>query len=295
MKHVLLISALFATQATPAQERFVSYDMEAYYEWFHEQSQVADHYEANSTLYTFVPQTKVHEGPCQSSAVLASLPAGQAVTNIGYADSYYLPEDEIDGYNDFWYHVRGKDTNNRSFSGYVWGAQIAKSWKRADLTGDGQAEFLMLGIASSPRKSPRDIKAEVRMLKDGKLIAAKEVPSLCVFEACGASTLLRVVKTAQGFPVIEASTMAIGCWAGLEKAFLYFDGSTLARVYHAEYTTQHEFANEAFTVKSGDSTQMCRYSHESESHEPVWACKAVSAGNGRAAVALQERDARPGR
>lgn len=291
MKNILFLSALLAVQAIPAQERFISHSLEGYYDWFHEQSQVADHYQHRTTLYTFLPGTTVHENPCAEARIQATLPAGSPVTNLSYEDEYYLPQDEIDGYGDFWYHVEGQSRDGKAFSGYVWGAQIAKGYSHSDLNGDGQKELLLLGISSQPRVELRDIKAEIRVLRNGELITAKSVLGLCVFEDCASSPLIRVFSTQHGFPIIEASTMTVGCWAGIEKAFYYFDGANLNRVYQAEYTTQQEIANESFIVSQKQSVQLCRYSHEGKNYTPVWKCKTLESDKDRADVALKSENA----
>ncbi|MCB0569686.1 MAG: hypothetical protein KDC66_07990 [Phaeodactylibacter sp.] len=287
MKNTLLISALISVQSLNAQGRFVSPQFEDDYDWFQEQSQVDKLYSDNSTLYIFTEKAAVRQGPCQASAAITYLPAGFSVQNIAYADGYYFPEDEVDGYGDIWYHVYGKDAVGQSFVGYIWGASIAKGWRFEDLDEDGKAEFLMLGVSSQARKGLRDIKAEIRILQNGKIQLQQQVPGLCVFEDCETSPLLRVIHSPQGFTIVEASTMAVGCWAGIEKAFFYWDGYHLQRVYHAEYTTHHEFANESFVVNSTSGTQLCQYSHEDESHVPVWKCKTIRAGgDSRAAIAM---------
>ncbi|MEQ8702440.1 MAG: hypothetical protein RIC19_00910 [Phaeodactylibacter sp.] len=287
MKNFLLISALFAAQATPAQDRFVNHDLEGYYDWFHEQSQVADHYEPNTTLYTFTASTQVHEGPCRDADVLTKLPLAFPVTNLSYDDPYFLPEDEINGYGDFWYHVTGRDDSGQPFQGYIWGADIAKSYYRTDLNKDQKPELVLLGISTQKRKNLRDINAEVRLVQEGQLMTASTIPGLCLFEDCAASSLLRVVHTPQGFPVIEASTMTVGCWAGIEKAFYFYDGTSLNRVYHAEYTTDHEIVSAPFIVNKGASAQICQYSHEGENYTPIWKCQPLEGDTDRAEVAME--------
>jgi len=210
-----------------------------------------------------------------------------AVTNIAYGDDYYLPEDEINGYGDIWYHVEGLTPAGKAFAGYIFGAQIAKGWRDQDITGDRQSEFLMMGVSSEPRQTLRDIKAELRIVQNGKLKAKTTIPGLCLFEDCASSPLLRAERTAQDFYMIEASTMTVGCWAGIERAFYYYDGKSLSRVYHAEYTTQKEFADEPFVVSKGSSAQVCEYSHEDQHYLPVWSCKTIK-DNGRAAVAMED-------
>jgi hypothetical protein len=276
MRNILMFTAILACQVSPAQERFVSSDFNHHYDWFHNRSQVTDLYANHSTLFIFTEKATVYQGPCQTSATLATLTQGSPVTNIAYNDDYYLPEDEINGYSDIWYHVKGTNTAGQSFDGYVWGADIAKGWRTIDVSGDGKADFLMLGISSRERKKPEDIEAEIRIISKGKLIAMQPVPGLCIFEECAASPLLRVYRTRQGFTVVEASTMTVGCWAGLEKSFHYWDGTNLQRVYHAEFLTSTEFANESFVVNSSSSAQLCQYSHEDQAHFPVWSCTKIA-------------------
>ncbi|NBC08867.1 MAG: hypothetical protein GVY26_16875 [Bacteroidetes bacterium] len=289
MRNILLFAALLSSQFSPAQERFVSNEAEGFYDWFHQRSQVAQLYQDQTTLYTFTENTKVYTGPCQQSATVATLPLAHPVTNIAYQDDYYLPESEINGYGDLWYHVKGQTPEGQPFTGYVFGTHIAKGWRQADLNGDRQAEFLMMGVSPEPRQNLRDIKAELRIVDKGRLTAQKVIPGLCLFEDCASSPLLRTNTTAQGFTIIEASTMTVGCWAGIERAFYYYDGEELSRVYHAEYTTSTEYADEAFVVASGTSAQICEYSHQGENYLPVWSCQTIDTDNGRAAVALQER------
>jgi hypothetical protein len=286
MRGILITTILIAAQGMSAQQRFVDQQFTEFYDWFHQQSQVEALYQDRTTLYTFTDQVTVRQGPCLTSATVTKLPAGYSVQNIAHPNSYYLPEDEIDGYNDIWFHVRGKGPDGRAFNGYIWGAQLAKGWRWQDLDGDGQAEFVMLGISSQPRTKPQDIKAEIRILKNGRLTVQQQVPGLCVFESCAASPLLRIFQTAQGFTMIEASTATFGCWAGIEKAFFCWNGNQLQRVYHAEYTTGHEFFNEPFVVTTAaGSAQLCRYSHEGKDHAPVWKCEPITT-NGRAAIAM---------
>lgn len=290
MRNILILAALLSTQSTPAQERFVSHDFDAFYDWFHQQSQVAQLYEDQSELFTF-SNTKVYSGPCRNSEVEAQLPIAYGVKNIAYTDDYYLPEDEINGYGDIWYHVRGKDPQGRSFTGYIWGGEIAKGWRSVNLDGQGEAEFIMLGISSQERKAPQDINAELRVVRRGQLIYQKTIPGLCIFEDCASSPLLRAFETPQGFTIIEASTMTVGCWAGIEKSFFYWDGANLQRVYHAEYTTHQEFANQAFVFNTRSSAQLCHYSHEDENYNPVWECKEIPVDNSRASVAMENTKA----
>lgn len=295
MRSILILAALINTPALHAQGRFVSTDFSDFYEWFHQQSQVAQLYQGQTKLFTFSIDTKVHTGPCRNSEVATQLPIGYPVRNIAYNDEYYLPEDEVNGYGDIWYHVQGESPEGKAFTGYIWGGDIAKGWRRADLNGDGQPETLLLGISSRARRQPTDINAELRMADNGQLSYQASVPGLCVFEDCASSPLLRTFETPQGFTIIEASTMTVGCWAGIERSFFYWDGASLQRVYHAEYTTNKEFANASFIFNSSTSAQLCRYSHEGENYTPVWTCEEINADDSRASVAMGSAVAQIGR
>lgn len=279
MSAALLSAPIYTTFAQ--EDHLAAQDFSSYYEWFNDRSQSELLYSHNTTLYIFKEDSKVHLGPCEDSKVLTSLPIGQNVSNIAY-DDFYVPEDEINGYADMWYHVKGRNAQGRSFQGYVWGAHIAKSWRSAELTGDEQDEFIMLGVASTPRRQPTDINGEIRILHQDKLWYQKLVPGLCLFEECGSESMLRILEDPQfGFTILEASTMTLGCWAGVEKAYFYWNGSKLQRVYQAEYTTKTEFANKAFTVSDksqrGIPLRLCHFSHEDDNYNPVWKCKEIEA------------------
>jgi hypothetical protein len=287
MQYLLLTIALLAVPATPgwtqSDNRFVSQKHQHFFEWFHQQSQVAQLYSNRSTLYIFGHRAEVHDTPCLKSNIIAELTMGQPVQNIAYSEDY-LPADVINGYDDIWYHVRGQDYQGRPFSGYVWGADIARGWRKADITGDGHDEFVLLGIASRPRRQLTEINAELRVLQeDGRLLTQSIIPGLCVFEECATSPLLRIIKDNQHpeLQIVEASTMTIGCAVAIEKSFFLWNGNRLQRVFHAEYTTGKEFANTDFSVPVRDqkgtviAVKVCHFSHEDEHFNPVWECRVV--------------------
>jgi len=265
------------------RERFVNKDYDEFYKWFHQHSQVDQLYDQKSTLHIFGHHTQVYNAPSRQSGLVAELRMGQAVENIAYRQDD-LPFDEIDGYGDLWYHVRGRDQFGEPFTGYIWGADIAKGWRRADITGDDRPEFVLLGLSPRPRQSIRDINAEIRVLQNGRLLAQQTIPGLCLFEDCDTSPMLRVLKEKHqtDFPVIEASTMTIGCEIGIEKAFFIWNGRQLERVFHAEYTTRQSFADKEFSLKVRDEQsgrvvglKVCRYSHEDSNYNPVWKCQVI--------------------
>lgn len=284
MRNILLSATIFAltsTTATP-QERFISADYSNFFDWFHKRSQTPQLYTDNATLYIFGEHVDVFSAPSRRSNVLTEVDFAQPVRNIAPADLNF-PEDEINGYADIWYKVSGKDHCGNAFKGYVWGAHIAKSWQKVDLDRDGKPEFVMLGISSNPRLKPRDIQAEIRIAKGKSLLYRTTIPELCVFEECATSSLIRVLNDQPlgGKIMIETSTMTVGCWAGIEKAFFYWDGRQLERVFHAEYTTQKEYLRKSFVVtpdnQEGTTAMVCYYSREDAHYNPVWDCKAVKA------------------
>ncbi len=282
MRANLLLATFLIAQAAPnsAQNYFAAQDYSDFFEWFHECSQVDQLYADRTTLYTFTDQVNVRQKPSTQAPIVTRLPIGYAVTNIAYTEDY-LPKDRIKGYEDIWYHVKGKDKEGKSFSGYIWGAHIAKGWRSADITGDGFEEFILLGISGQSRNYPEDINAEIRILQNNRLINQTLAPGLCVFEECASSPMLRVLQSQkiEGLTVIEASTMTIGCTAGIDKVFYYWNGSGLERVYQAEYTTNTELFRKQFTVAPAKgqqtSIQLCEYGGEDNQHNPTWNCKTV--------------------
>lgn len=144
MRFNLLLATLLVYQAIPnsAQTLFVSQDYSDFFEWFHERSQVDQLYADRTTLYIFSENVNVRKAPSCKAEIITQLPMGHPVSNIAYNENQRLPSAEINGYGDFWYHVRGKDTNGKPFVGYIWGASIAKGWREADITGDGYLSLL---------------------------------------------------------------------------------------------------------------------------------------------------------
>lgn len=278
MKNILLTAGIVALSASFSynQVRFVGSDKEDFFTWFNQQSQVDRLYKNGTKLYIFGDQVNVHRSPSLRSPVLAVLANGHPVKNIAYPPEGNIPEGRIRGYSDIWYHVSGTGPEGKSFRGYIFGTCIAKGWRNADLDGDGNAETILLGVSSQPRKIVTDINAEIRILQGQKLKYQTTVPGLCVFEECGSSPLLRILKNhpREGMTVIETSTMTIGCMAGVERAFFYWNGQSLERVYHAEYTTNYEWVNCAFFAKRpGQGTAMiCRYNGLDKENNPVWDC-----------------------
>lgn len=277
---LLSISSLLSAQNKPAPTNY-----EDYYEWFNEQSQTTKLYQNNTTLYIFGNAVNVREAPCLESEVLTQLSIGQKVKNIAYPE-YYLPEDEINGYGDIWYHVKGKDKHGKTFNGYVWGALIAKSWKAIDIDNDKKEEFLMLGISSKKRSKPTDINAEIRMIKDGIVSFRQTIPGLCLFEDCASSALIRTVKTPgrTGYAIIEASTMTIGCTAGIEKALMVWNGLEFDLVFHNEVLSQTTFVNKEFVYTSTEENQttpiqLCKFGYEDQSYNPIWICEPIPIQN----------------
>ncbi|MFN7119196.1 MAG: SH3 domain-containing protein [Saprospiraceae bacterium] len=286
MRVNLLLATLLVYQAIPnsAQNLFVSQDYGDFFEWFHERSQVDQLYGDRTTLYIFSEKANIRKAPSSKAEIITQLPIGHAIINIAYGNRA-LPTAEINGYGDFWYHVKGKDVHGKPFIGYVWGANIAKGWREADITGDNYPEFIMLGVSSQTRKKPTDIKAEVCVLQNNRVVSRAIVPGLCVFEDCDASAMLRIMRSQviPGLTIVETSAMTIGCLTGVDKAFFYWNGSGLERVYQAEYSTQTELYRKKFVVapagKPANNVQVCEYGGEDKSYNPIWNCKTVPVSN----------------
>lgn len=277
-KNFVIVAAFcFSLSFAHSQARFVSHDYEQYFQWFHNQSQVANLYTDGADLFTF-SKANLKASPCLQSKTLIHLPIGLKVTNI-VDEMEGFKDDEINGYYDHWYHVIGRDTRGNNFEGFIWGAHIAKSWQFSDVTGDGSKEFVMLGVSSKTRKNVKDINAEIKVVKNGEVITKAIVPGLCVFEECASSALIRILKDKpyKGIVIVEVSTMTIGCAAGIEKAYYFQTPSgDLESVYHAELTTKKEYRNKPFEFVDGSGTRvLCRFSHEGANYSPVWEAKII--------------------
>lgn len=278
MKTTFLLTAILAGTACSmtAQTRFVGEDYLRYFEWHNENSQIEKLYTPGSQLYAFGEDVKVYRYPDQNSEVLRKLYDGQPLQNRSdYRDVHQIPDGEFKGYRDIWFKVRTHD----GIAGYVFGAQLAKGWRRANLTEDQGDELIMLGVSPAPRKNFGDIKAELRIVKDGHLIYNTSIPGLCVFEECGSSPMLRILfdQPFQGGIVVEASTMTVGCLTGIERSFFYWNGRQLESVFHAEYTMDREYDRHAFKVKDPVAvrTMMCNYKKQDQSFNPVWDCREI--------------------
>ena len=279
MKTTLFLTALLIGTAfnATAQTKFVGGDYTRYFNWHNEQSQIEKLYTPGAELFIFGEGVKLYQQPSQYSEVLAQLEDGQIIFNQSdYRKTAQIPDEEINGYRDVWYKV---NIGTNGISGYVFGAQLAKGWRLADLNHDNQKELIMLGVSPMPRKAYNDIRAEVRILQNHKLIYSTIIPGLCVFEECASSPMLRILRDQpyQGAIVIEASTMTVGCFTGIERAFFYWNGRQLQNVFHAEYTVDLEYERQSFQIQDPKAvrTMVCNYKNQDQAFNPVWDCKEV--------------------
>ncbi len=275
-----LSMALFLTGN--AQERFISSDFTRFYDWFHEHAQTELLYTHQATLYIFEYETPIRQSPCLEGEILGHLSIGQKVSNFIPNSDFYTPtEDQINGYDDLWYPVKAHDSHGQEIEGFVWGAHIAKGWRRVDLTFDQEKELILLGISSRPRTEPEDINAEIRILKGDHLLAQQQIPGLCLFEECQSSALLRIIQDSI-YPeliVLEASTLTVACDVSIEKNFYYWDGFKLINVLSGEFAFNPTYTEKSFTLNRSPSrkgTVSCSLSYLDENFNPVWDFKVNS-------------------
>lgn len=260
-------------------EKFVHKDFQAYYEWFHQQSPTARLYEDGAELLVFADEALVRNRPNPEAGVIAKLTITQPVINKVTKD-FQLHTDEKNGYEDYWIHITGCDRQGKPFEGYMQGADLAKNWFQLDITGDGNAEWLLLGISSRQRTSLAFIEAELRIVQNNRIVRQVFIPGLCVFEACNTETLLRTIPFDKGgkIPVIEASTFTVGCEIGVERAYLIWDGNALNLFYFKGYTKDHPTINKTFRVHNGMNSIQghdCRWIGQGNDFEPVWRCESL--------------------
>lgn len=279
MKTTLFITALLAgsTLSLSGQTRFVGEDYDRYFNWHNEQSQLEELYTPGSKVYVFGQGVQLYRQPDQHSQPLTQVRDGQVLYNLSdYRQVHQIMDGEINGYHDMWLKV---STGKSGLTGYIFGAHLAKGWRWADLTGDQQPELIMLGVSPTPRRTYDDIRAELRVIQGSNLLYSTIIPGLCVFEECASSPMLRVLRDqpCQGATMIEASTMTVGCFTGIERAFLYWNGRQLENVFHAEYTVDLEYQRHPFKVQASGPVKamLCQYKEQDQSFNPVWECKEI--------------------
>jgi hypothetical protein len=279
MRYLLLTTAAVALLAIAlsAQVRYTGTEFEDYYRWFHQHSQTADFFTEGTTLYLFADQAPLRQRASEQAPVLMQLQLAQPLTNQAIAVED-LTESTLRGYPEAWFRVTACSPDGEPVTGYVWGGHLAKAWRHLPPDLPGHPDMALLGLTLDERQRPEDIRASVRLLREGKVLAETEIPQLCVFEACGSSTLLRVLlppayPTEKVTPlIVEVSVLTSGCDTGVDKSLVAWDGQSLERIYQAEYTTGYIYHSRA--LNWGD-TRICRYSHEDGSFNTVWDCRDV--------------------
>mgnify|MGYP000249883894 CR=1 FL=1 len=272
---VLLLLGLPLSQSS-AQVQYTGEEYRDYYDWFHQYSQTPDFYLDGTTLITFQDNVPLRTAPSVDSKTQVNLPIGKAVTNI------YVPvEDAVfsmqNGYLDQWFHVETCSANRNVVEGYVWGGHLAKSWNYFQAPGDKEPSLLALGLSDENRQQPEDIKASLKIIRNGEQAQALTLKGICLFEQCAASSLLRVFDLSEKAPqwIFEASIFSTGCLTGVDKALISWDGNEMHLVHQAEYTTGHTYTSNPFYIRNSEQTQICYYQNENEAYEPVWACRTL--------------------
>ncbi|MCB0636733.1 MAG: hypothetical protein KDC54_08960 [Lewinella sp.] len=277
MRYVLLTvpAVAFLAIALTAQVRYTGAEFEDYYRWFHQYSQTADFYTEGATLYVFTDQAPLHQRASAQAPTLLRLQLAQSLTNhvIAVED---MTESTLRGYSEAWFRVSACSPEGESITGYVWGGHLAKAWRHLPTGLPGQPDMVMLGLTQDERQRPEDIRACVRLLRQGQVLQSTDLPKLCVFEECGSSTLLRVLfpGAQEGVSpmIIEVSVLTSSCDTGVDKSLVAWDGHSLERVYQAEYVTGYTYHNRPL---NWGETRICRYDGEDGDFNPVWACQDV--------------------
>lgn len=272
---VILILLISISYSLLAQVRYTGEELRDYYQWFHRYSQTADFYVDDSQLYTFQPGTTVHQRASFDSPAVAELPVGHALRN------QLLPlnakvESERGGYGEAWFAVSGT-YHGETFRGYVWGGDLAKAWRTTSLVGLPGSTQVLLGLSPRPRKEASDLRACLRLVSKGTIQAEIDLSGICVFEDCGASTLLRVLDVpAAANKVFEVSVLTAGCLTGLDKSYVSWDGHQLQLFYQGEWSTGTTALNNPVYLQRGPAnTQVCYFSREDINYNPIWKCESM--------------------
>jgi len=278
-KHILLLAALANASVPnlPAQEYFVAQDAGDYYEWFQQHSNASALFSDQATLYAFASNTPLREEPCEESTTILTLAPGETVRNQVYGVEDFIPTAEIRGYNDQWFQVVVDRPDGSTIPGFIWGGHLAKAWHQTDLNQDQEEELVLMGLTEQKRSEPRDIRAELKVIRAGKTISTTQLPGMCVFGECDADAMLRTFTPdgQDNVTMLEASTMMIGCTAGIERAFLIWKGHSFECVFYGEMTTRQTYQETPFAVRltqKAGSAKICRFDGIGEDFNPVWRC-----------------------
>jgi hypothetical protein len=266
-------------QSISAQVRYTATASRNYSEWFKQYSQTPDFKLAGAELLAFVKDAPVRTAPLLKAKIKGQLEPGQRVKNLTTStmDITYATQN---GYRDQWLLVEACDNASNSYTGYVWGGHLAKSWCYFDLEGDGEQELIALGLSDRQRQAPEDIRASLKIIRHAQVSEAIELEGICLFEDCGASSLLRVFDfgTTQRTTLFEATIFSKGCLSGIDKALVAWDGQQLQLIHRAEYTTGHTYASNPLYLRQPTQTQICYYKSENSQYDPVWNCRTLEEG-----------------
>ena len=288
MRTVLLtlVVAGATLHAPSAQVRYSERDFQDYYRWFQSVSPTDAQQRKGAQLLIFSPATPLRSAPFQTAGSLAYLPIGGTVTNlVGHPFDAF--KDEINGYSDRWFRVGTRIEGAGWVEGYVWGADIARAWTRAALFPGEAPALAMLGIGGDPIRHVSEMQGEVRIVHDQTLIQRIRIEKMCLFSECDSDALLRVLpdQPRPGQLLFEATSLISNCsGSSIEKAFFVWTGGGLRSIYHAEYTTGYTFSHTPLRVENEKNEPLeCRYLGEDQSFNPIWACTAPAAAQGRPA------------
>lgn len=278
-----------------AQPAGRSVDLASYYEWFQDQAQVRELYARQSVLYVFNPQTPLFQGPDLLAPVVGRLSTGDMVTSRMPAHVDELPSQSLLGMEELWYPVEYKSASGETVRGYVWGGDIAKGWREEDLDRDGRNELILLGLSADSNLEEGYISGAIKTLKDKQVLSVTPVPQLCIFEACSVTPLLRRVpiRHPQDMIIVETSVLHIGCQQGLYRAFFYWNGIEMQRVYQSEWTKGKVMHRSPFKHRVHTphevTTYECTYSSEDGEHNPVWDCRELKSEKTVSGSAVRSR------
>lgn len=239
MRQLLLTLVALAHLSTASlQERFIAPEYQDYFHWFNDHSPTTKLYEKGSQLYVFNDQTILYSKPTLDSEPLSTLNIGTTITNIGYGvTENNWPEDQIDGYDDIWFHVKANQVE-----GYIWGANIAKAWLDLNLKDQQEKSVIMLGVPNIPRTVPEEIYGTVKIISKEGLLSSINLKDFCVFEECQTSNMIRLHKKMDetGDPLIEVASMTVGCEVYFERSLLIYniEEKAFEEIYKIDSTSE---------------------------------------------------------
>ena len=198
----------------------------------------------------------------EEGAVLREMPESnsQPVIRLKMGDRVKVfSKGKIVGRNGYeeWTYLAECESGGKTYSGYIWGGDLAKDAICEDIDGDGKQEMFLLGMRSLAGSSDYSKLAEVRALKNGRLVSAMqmkstEIPQLPTYNYSLAFDAMLWQDKRSFSPEVYVFSVKFDPETANEpfgEAFIAWDGHSLIWVCRAQGIVYGEGAKPGESVK----------------------------------------------